>query len=51
MQALDILWWAFGPPVAWAAYHLTRGWIREAAEETARRQWAEETDKRREGIK
>ena len=51
MQVLDVLWWALGPHVAWVAYHLARGWIREAAEETARRQWAEETDKRREGIK
>lgn len=51
MQVLDILLWAFGPPVAWIACHLARGWIREAAEETARRQWAFETDKRREGIK
>ena len=51
MQALDILLWAFGPPAAWIAYHLARGWIREAAEETARRQWIEETDKTREGIK
>ena len=51
MQALDVLLWAFGPPVAWVAYHLARGWIREAAEEAARRQWAEDTDRRREGIK
>ena len=51
MQVLDVLLWALGPPAAWAAYHLARGWIREAAEETARRQWAEKTDQRREGIK
>ena len=51
MQVLDVLSWALGPPAAWIAYRLARGWIREAAEETARRQWAEETDRRREGIK
>lgn len=51
MQVLDVLLWGFGPPAAWIAYHLARGWIRGAAEETARRQWAFETDRRREGIK
>ena len=51
MQGLDVLLWASGPPAAWIAYHLARGWIREAEEETARRQWAEKTDKRRECIK
>ena len=51
MQVLDVLLWAFGPPTTWIAYHLARGWIREAAEEAARRQWAEKIDKTREGIK
>ena len=51
MQVLDILLWAFGPPVAWVAYHLARGWIREAAEQMARPQLTEATDRRREGIK